>query len=230
MQGSFRSEAFTQLTPQVKICGLTTVEESLACAELGADAIGCIFYPPSPRFVTDHQAKEICNALPASVWSVGVFVNNTLSEILTKVQHCGLRAVQLHGQETQELVEELQNEGVAVIKALFVNGRPAFSDAPQYQVRAFLAECAGERLPGGSGKAWNWSLASALSGEHPLILAGGLTPENVAQAVRDACPDAVDVSSGVESRPGKKDLHKVRDFLDAVRKSVCRHRLRTVFQ
>ena len=223
------SEAFTQLTPQVKICGLTTVEESLACAELGADAIGCVFYPPSPRFVTDHQAKEICNALPASVWSVGVFVNNTLSEILTRVKLCGLRAVQLHGQETQELVEELQNEGVVVIKALFANGRPSFSDAPCYQVRAFLAECAGERLPGGSGKAWNWSLASALSGEHELILAGGLTPDNVAQAVRDACPDAVDVSSGVESRPGKKDLHKVRDFLDAVRKSLCRHRLRTVF-
>jgi phosphoribosylanthranilate isomerase/indole-3-glycerol phosphate synthase/phosphoribosylanthranilate isomerase len=224
------SEILPQCTPQIKICGLTTVEESLACAELGADAIGCVFYPPSPRFVTDHQAKEICSALPASVWSVGVFVNNTLSEILTKVKHCGLRAVQLHGQETQELVEELQNEGVAVIKALFINGRPAFSDAPRYQVRAFLAECAGERLPGGSGKAWNWSLASALSREHPLILAGGLTPEDVAQAVRDACPDAVDVSSGVESRPGKKDLHKVRDFLDAVRHSTCRRRLRTVFQ
>jgi len=230
VQGSFRSEAFTQLTPQLKICGLTTVEESLACAELGADAIGCIFYPPSPRFVTDHQAKEICNALPASVWSVGVFVNNTLSEILTRVNHIGLRAVQLHGQETQGLVEELQNEGVAVIKALFANGRPAFGDAPRYRVRAFLAECAGERLPGGTGKAWNWSLASALSAEHPLILAGGLTPENVVQAVRDACPDAVDVSSGVESRPGRKDLHKVRDFLDAVRHSTCRHRLRTVFQ
>ena len=224
------SEAVTQLTPQVKICGLTTVEESLACAELGADAIGCIFYPPSPRFVTDHQAKEICNALPPLVWSVGVFVNNTLSEILTRVNHIGLRAVQLHGQETQGLVEELQNEGVAVIKALFANGRPAFSDAPRYQVRAFLAECAGERLPGGSGKAWNWSLASALSGDHLLILAGGLTPENVAQAVEDASPDAVDVSSGVESQPGTKDLQKVRDFLDAVRHSTCRRRLKTIFQ
>ena len=224
------SETSTQSTPQVKICGLTTIAEALACAELGADAIGCVFYPPSPRFVTDHQAKEICNALPASVWSVGVFVNNTLSEILTKVQHCGLRAVQLHGQETQELVEELQNEGVAVIKALFANGRPAFSDAPRYQVRAFLAECAGERLPGGSGKAWNWSLASALSGDHLLILAGGLTPENVAQAVEDASPDAVDVSSGVESQPGTKDLQKVRDFLDAVRHSTCRRRLKTIFQ
>jgi phosphoribosylanthranilate isomerase/indole-3-glycerol phosphate synthase/phosphoribosylanthranilate isomerase len=224
------SEILPQCTPQIKICGLTTVEESLACAELGADAIGCVFYPPSPRFVTDHQAKEICNALPPLVWSVGVFVNNTLSEILTRVNHIGLRAVQLHGQETQGLVEELQNEGVAVIKALFANGRPAFSDAPRYQVRAFLAECAGERLPGGSGKAWNWSLASALSGDHLLILAGGLTPENVAQAVEDASPDAVDVSSGVESQPGTKDLQKVRDFLDAVRHSTCRRRLKTIFQ
>ena len=127
-------------------------------------------------------------------------------------------------------MEELQNEGVAVIKALFANGRPAFSDAPRYQVRAFLAECAGERLPGGSGKAWNWSLASALSGDHLLILAGGLTPENVAQAVEDASPDAVDVSSGVESQPGTKDLQKVRDFLDAVRHSTCRRRLKTIFQ
>jgi phosphoribosylanthranilate isomerase len=223
------AETNTQPAPQVKICGLTSVEEALACAELGADAIGCVFHPPSPRFVTDQRAKEICSALPATVWSVGVFVNNTLHEILGKVNHCGLRAVQLHGQETPELAAELQREGVPVIKALFADGRPSFGDAQHYRVRAFLAECAGHRLPGGSGKAWNWSLASALSRESPLLLAGGLTPENVAPAIRAACPDAVDVSSGVESRPGRKDLRKVRDFLDAVRQDTCRRQPKIVF-
>ena len=109
--------------PQVKICGLTTVEEALACAELGADAIGLVFYPPSPRFVDDSQAQAICRALPGSVWSVGVFVNQEAAAMLRRVEVCGLRALQLHGQDPPELVRELHQHGVLVIKTLFAAGR-----------------------------------------------------------------------------------------------------------
>jgi phosphoribosylanthranilate isomerase len=216
--------------PQVKICGLTTVEEALACAELGANAVGLVFYPPSPRFVTDDQAAAICRALPGSVWSVGVFVNEESSSILRRVNHCGLRAVQLHGRETPGLVKELSEHGVMVIKALFANGRPSFADAGAYAFsHAFLTECVGELLPGGNGKTWNWAMAESLSRSHPVILAGGLTPDNVAEAIQAAGPGAVDVSSGVEARPGKKDLQRVQQFLQAVWQNGVRPDIRRIF-
>jgi phosphoribosylanthranilate isomerase len=214
------SEPLDQRTPQVKICGLTTVAEALACVESGADAIGLVFYPPSPRFVTDAQAAAICEALPLSVCSVGVFVNEPLAEVLGRVKRCGLRAAQLHGQESPQMVQELSRQGVLVIKALFGNGQPAFAAAREYRARAFLTECVGERLPGGTGQAWNWGTARTLAREYPVILAGGLTADNVAAAIAAAQPGAVDVSSGVEARPGTKDLKKVQQFLETVRQ--CR--------
>ncbi len=203
--------------PQVKICGLTTVDEAVACAELGANAIGLVFYPPSPRYVSDDQAKAICRALPQTAWSVGVFVNEEISAILQRVEVCGLRAVQLHGQEPPQLVRELHQRGLMVIKALFANGPPTFAEAGNYPFsRAFLTECFGERLPGGNGRMWNWAMAADLVQRYPVILAGGLTPGNVGEAIRAASPAAVDVSSGVEAQPGRKDLQKVHRFLTAV--------------
>jgi phosphoribosylanthranilate isomerase len=216
--------------PQVKICGLTTVEQAVACAELGADAIGLVFYPPSPRFVADEQAAAICRALPASVWSVGVFVNEDSSAIIRRIRDCGLRAVQLHGRETSELVKELREQGVRVIKTLFPNGRPSFAEVGAYPFsHAFLTECVGERLPGGNGQSWNWGMAEALSRSHPVILAGGLTPDNVSEAIQAARPGAVDVSSGVEARPGWKDLEKVRQFLANARQNVIRSYFGRIF-
>ncbi|HBD08066.1 MAG TPA: phosphoribosylanthranilate isomerase [Syntrophobacteraceae bacterium] len=207
--------------PQVKICGLTTVDDASACAELGANAIGLVFYPPSPRFVSDDQAGAICRALPESVWSVGVFVNEDASAMLRRVEGCGLRAVQLHGQEPPGLARELSQHGVLVIKALFANGSPTFDEAQSYPFsQAFLTECLGERLPGGNGRVWNWGLAADLGKRYPVILAGGLPPDNVGEAIRAADPAAVDVSSGVEASPGRKDLEKVHRFLAA----VWRHR------
>jgi phosphoribosylanthranilate isomerase len=203
--------------PQVKICGLTAADEALACAELGAAAIGLVFYPPSPRFVTDDQAAAVCRALPGSVWSVGVFVDLEAPAILQRVERCGLRAVQLHGRESPKLVKELSAHGVLVIKALFPNGQPSFADADAYACsHAFLTECVGKRLPGGNGRTWDWATAAPLSRSHRVILAGGLTPGNVSDALRAARPAAVDVSSGVEVRPGRKDLNKVAQFLQAV--------------
>lgn len=214
---------------QVKICGLTRVEEAVGCAALGADAVGLVFFPRSPRFVTDEQAHGIACALPPGVARVGVFVNEDVTTVMRKVRDCELTAVQLHGKESPEMVAELVAQGVRVIKALFANGRPGLGEAGRYGVGAYLVECAGGVLPGGNARAWDWGMARELAQSHPTILAGGLTPLNVAQAIRDACPDAVDVSSGVEALPGRKDLEKVEIFLRQVRDLGDVSRGRSVF-
>jgi len=203
-------------TPQIKICGLTRVEEALECASLGVNAIGCVFYPKSPRHLTNEQARAICLALPESVKSVGVFVNETFSQIMQRVEYCRLQAVQLHGRESPELVRRLLQENLLVIKVLFAAGEPAMESVSDYQAPAYLVECGRGKLPGGNALVWNWGDAKGLGEKHPLILAGGLDPENVCQAVDAAAPHAVDVSSGVESAPGRKDLAKVKAFVNAV--------------
>ena len=202
--------------PQVKICGLTDVHQALGCVELGANAIGCVFYPKSPRYVSEQRARDICEALPAAVKSVGVFFNETFSTIMRKVERCRLTALQLHGQEPPELVRALEQEHLLVIKALFVKQKPLITDANKFKADAFLVEYAQAALPGGNALAWEWEQARAIGQKHPLILAGGLAPENVFEAVRSCLPGAVDVSSGVESAPGVKDLKKVDAFIGAV--------------
>jgi phosphoribosylanthranilate isomerase len=202
--------------PQVKICGLTRVQQALQCADLGADAIGFVFYPKSPRHLTDDQAKKICMALPERVKKVGVFVNESFSSIMNHVERCHLSIAQLHGQESPELVRRLCNQNIQVIKAFFIDGNPSLKDAENYPASAFLVECAQGKLPGGNALQWNWDQAKSFGEKHPLIIAGGLSPENVSHAIKVSSPHAVDVSSGVESSPGNKDIDKVSLFLDAV--------------
>jgi len=216
-------------TLQVKVCGLTRVDEAVACAELGVDAIGCVFYPPSPRHVSDERAGEIVRNLPATVCPVGVFVNEPLALILDKIDRCALRAVQLHGRESPQLVEELQRRGVQVIKALFLNGTPYFDQYDSFAASAYLIECAGGPLPGGNALVWNWRAAADLSANRPVILAGGLNPDNVSQAIQEASPDAVDASSGVELSPGRKDINKVNRLLEAVTSTTCSRQPRRIF-
>lgn len=206
----------TLLRPQIKICGLTSAHEAEACIAAGADAIGFISYPKSPRHLEDQAIRHITACLPDSVCPVGVFVNENLKRIMQAVDIGGLRAVQLHGNETPELVKALSREGLVVIKALFVNGNPALEAARRYPATAFLVECAGGLLPGGNAMDWDWSHARQLSRDQPVILAGGLTPDNVIKAIEAGIPAAVDVSSGVEIRPGCKDIDKVAAFCRAV--------------
>jgi len=209
---------------QVKICGLTRPDEAQACAALGADAVGLVFYPPSPRYVSEAMARRIARSLapePCSV--VGVFVDATFEAIVQKVENCRLDLVQLHGCESPTLVRRLGREGIRVIKTLFVNTTPAFATADRYDSHAYLVECAGGPLPGGNAMQWNWGDARKLSARFPLVLAGGLTAANVAGAVTAACPDAVDTSSAVESSPGRKDMIKVKHFLSTV-SSIGRNR------
>ena len=209
-------EENTRTSPQVKICGITRIEDAAACVELGADALGFVFFPKSPRNVSDETARDIIRQLPGTVDKVGVFVNASFSGIMKKVDTCGLTVVQLHGQEPPDLVGRLVAKKLLVVKALFSKKTPFLADASKYQASAYLVECGKGVLPGGNALAWNWAEARELSIHFPLILAGGLTPENVGRAILDAQPHAVDVSSGVELRPGIKDEQKISLFLKAV--------------
>lgn len=206
------------LYPQIKVCGLTIPEEAVACARLGADAIGLVFYPPSPRYLELERAAEITAALPPAVAAVGVFVDPDWRFLSSVIDRCKLGVVQLHGNETPELARRIRDEwGVKVVKALFTAKAPGLDLAKDFSVAAYLVECGKGPLPGGNAEAWNWAAAADFARRYPTALAGGLAPDNVARAVAAALPAAVDASSGLESKPGRKDLTKVADFIRAVR-------------
>ena len=215
--------------PRIKVCGLTDVKEAVETASLGADAIGFVFFNKSPRNLSLHQAKEISSALPDDIATVGVFVNESYTGIMRIVEYCRLKAVQLHGRETPDLVKRLLKEDLKVIKALFVEREPSIHAIDNYNASAYLVECGQGALPGGNALTWNWSEARDVGKKHPLILAGGLTPGNVAEAIESGMPDAVDVSSGVEASPGRKDLDKVKAFIAAVRACEVMKNVKRIF-
>lgn len=203
---------------QVKICGLTRIREAVFCAQAGADAIGFVFYDKSPRNLGLSQAKKITLQLPRSIVRIGVFVNPSLDFLMERVEHCRLSGVQLHGNEPNGFVEQLTSRGIFVIKALFHGKSPGMDQVPHYKTPAYLVEYGRGKLPGGNALAWDWGAAKGVAAEHPTILAGGLSPENVFSAVTACRPAAVDVSSGVESSPGRKDMKKVRAFMAEIKK------------
>jgi len=219
--------------PQIKICGLTWPDEAQACVIAGANAIGLVFYPPSPRYVTAAAARDVTDALPDHAVPVGVFVDASFEEIMDRVANCRLKAVQLHGKESPQLVDRLMRENIHVIKTLFHGKHPSLEDADRFRPSAYLAECGGGKLPGGNALAWDWRLARSICRRFPVILAGGLTPDNVGEALENAHSAAVDVSSGVESSPGRKDMDRVRAFISAVAEStgpVKSQHQRSIFQ
>jgi phosphoribosylanthranilate isomerase len=200
----------------VKICGVTSCEDALAAADAGADAIGLMFYEPSPRHITLKKAAEIIHALPPFIIKVGVFVNPPEDLVLRAINECGLNIAQFHGEETPEFCHEFP---VMSIKAFRIRDAESLKELPAYhQTDAWLLDAYVKDKLGGTGAKFNWDLAvEAKKLGKPIFLAGGLTPENVADAVRQVRPYAVDVSSGVESAPGKKDHAKVRAFVKAAK-------------
>lgn len=222
-------EAPSQGFPQVKICGLTRVDQALACVDAGAAAIGFVFFTKSPRNVSTKKARTIAEELPRGIARVGVFVDESYDFIMQRVTACGLTCVQLHGMETPALTLQLKSEGIRVIKSLFVDHRPTLQEASRFIADAFLAECGTGPLPGGNAKAWNYADARNLRQSHPLILAGGLSLDTVSHAIQSACPDAVDVSSGVEACPGIKDIGLVKQFIQAVLSNKHNNPLRRIF-
>ena len=200
---------------QVKICGVTNVADALAAAEAGADMIGLNLYEKSHRFLTLATAAEISRALPPLVQRVGVFVEPAEDLVLRAIRECGLNLLQFHGDETSEFCTQF---GLMTLKAIRVRDEKSLEKLADYHTDAFLLDAYSSAGLGGTGEKFNWELAvAAQKFGKPIFLAGGLTPEHVADAMRQVRPFAVDVSSGVESAPGKKDTAKVRAFIQAVR-------------
>jgi phosphoribosylanthranilate isomerase len=197
---------------RAKICGITRLEDALAAARLGADALGFNFWPGSKRFVTPAAARAIVARLPPLVTPVGVFVNQPEGEIRAVAGETGIQVLQLHGDETPELCARLP---LPVWKAVPVDRLGSLSRLLSYEVQAFVLDTPSRGF-GGSGQPFDWSLAEGVSEAAPVVLAGGLTPENVADAIRAVRPWAVDVASGVESSPGVKDADRMARFLAAV--------------
>jgi phosphoribosylanthranilate isomerase len=196
---------------QVKICGITNPADAQVSVEAGADMIGLIFYPPSPRYVTPERAQTIVKHLPPEVPAVGVFVNETAEAIIQVAEVSGIQKVQLHGDEAPSVCAALS---LPVIKAFRFTARVRPAMMANYEmVDAFLVEGFHEKLYGGGGAMADWQQVATLHGYGRIILAGGLTPDNVQLAIRVAQPYAVDVGSGVEASPGQKDRHKVRAFV-----------------
>jgi phosphoribosylanthranilate isomerase len=206
-----------QIVPRVKICGITSIADALHAADCGADALGLNFYSKSPRYVTAEQAREIIGELPPFVTPVGLFVNHPAEEIRRIAEFCGLGTVQLHGDEGPE---DCRLAPLRVIKALRVRDESSLAGLDRYPADAVLLDAWSAARYGGTGHTFNWQLAARAARKWCIILAGGLTPENVADAVRTVRPFAVDVSSGVESAPGKKDPRKVAAFIRNAKRAM----------
>ncbi len=206
---------------RIKICGITRVDDALQAAHAGADALGLVFHEPSPRAIALEVAAEIVAAIPAFVTTVGLFVDASPARVEQVLSRVNLDCLQFHGHETSA---ECERYGMSYIKVARV--RQGF-DLVQYAVgyqraRALLVDAYVEGIPGGTGKTFDWAqLPDALP--LPLVLSGGLTPENVGLAVRSVRPWAVDVSSGVERAPGLKAADKVLQFIEGVRNEDLRH-------
>ena len=194
---------------KVKICGLMNFEDAMIAAESGADALGFVLYSKSPRCVKPKAVKEIVRQLPPYLTTVGVFANANVDEIVDVMDECGLDLAQLQGDEPPSLCERL---GSKAIKAIRVKDLNSLTSMKSYSVRAFVLDTYSPENFGGTGKQFDWDLAVEAKQYGRVILAGGLNPENVREAIQKVRPYGVDVSSGVECRIGKKDPEKVRQF------------------
>jgi phosphoribosylanthranilate isomerase len=201
---------------RVKICGITNLEDALLAARLGAAALGFIFYPKSPRWIEPEAARAIVAQLPPFVLTVGVFVDEPAVLVKETAAQVGLDWVQLHGRENPDYCHSL---GRRVIKGFRIQDEGSLAGLAAYQgvVQALLLDTYKLGTPGGTGETFDWELARQAGRYGPIILAGGLTPANVARAIAIAQPQAVDVASGVEASPGRKDPTKLRAFFAALR-------------
>ena len=199
----------------VKICGITNVADGKAAVEAGADALGFVFYKSSPRQVSIESAAVIIRELPPFIVRVGVFVDAPEDLVVRAIGECGLNLLQFHGEEPPDYCLQF---GLMSMKAFRVRDRASLEGLSRYPTDAWLLDAYAPDLVGGTGHTFNWDLAvEAQRLGRPIFLAGGLTAENVAEAVRRVRPYAVDVSSGVEAEPGRKDHAKVRAFVEAAK-------------
>ena len=199
------------MSVRVKICGIISIEDATAAVEAGADALGFMFYEPSPRYLTAERAGAIIRELPTYVAKVGVFVDAGAQTIRHITDTAGLDTLQFHGDESPEFCSKFEQH---TIKAFRVKDEESLGQLPDYETDAWLLDSYVKGVPGGTGEKFNWNLA--VEAKHlgkPILLAGGLTPENAAEAVSQVAPFGLDVSSGVEVSPGKKDVEKVTQLI-----------------
>ena len=199
---------------KIKICGMTQLKDALFAIEQGADAVGFIFYKKSPRSTTMKTVRDIILKLPPLAGTVGVFVDETVERVNKVADYCGLDMVQLHGDESPAFCRKIHRR---VIKAFRVKDFQSIKKLRKYSVSGFLLDTFSDNLHGGTGKTFDWNLVLPAKKIGPVILAGGLTPSNIRQAVSQVRPYGVDVCSGVEKSPGVKDPEKVRAFLTNIR-------------
>ncbi len=201
---------------KVKICGLTRLEDALAAIAFGADALGFIFAQDSPRSVSAEHVRQIIAALPPFVTTVGVFTEGDIPEIEAVVRENGIDMIQFHGQFEEKTVRHFSHRAIQVLK---VKDAASLNSIQPLPVRAVLLDTYHEKMAGGSGLSFNWELAKKAAPLGKIILAGGLTPDNVQEAIRQGQPYAVDVSSGIEAAKGKKDLDKMKRFIVAAKET-----------
>jgi phosphoribosylanthranilate isomerase len=205
---------------KIKVCGITSYEDAKLALDLGADALGFNCFPPSPRYIDPQASRSIIRKLPPFGIAVGLFVNEAdPSEVEQKARYMGVQVLQFHGDESPDYCRRFGKW--AVIKAVRIGTEPIPENLDEFPAQAFLLDSKDDALYGGTGKTFAWSLAEGIASLRPVILAGGLRADNVGEAIRRLNPYAVDVCSGVECRPGKKDPAKLRDFMNEVA-HVCR--------
>lgn len=199
---------------EIKICGITNPDDAINACTCGADALGFIFYKKSPRYVTPETAKHIIERLPRDTAVVGVFINHDIHAVKEIYAFCGLDLIQLHGDESPEYCRQFPES--ILIKAFSPRSEEDLDIIKSYPARAVLIDARDAGLYGGTGKQSNWEMATRIKDMSTLILSGGLNPDNIMEAVKTVSPHAVDVNSGVEVSPGKKDPEKVKNIIEMI--------------
>lgn len=208
---------------EIKICGITNLNDAISACASDADAVGFIFYRKSPRYINPEDAANIIKKLPSHISKVGVFVNHAPEDVMKIFTDCGLTMIQLHGDEPPEYCLHFAQE--LLIKALSFKTENDLQMIQDYAVKAVLADSREKELYGGTGKKANWEIAARVKTMRPLILAGGLNIENIAEAIETVEPDAIDLNSGVENYPGRKNDDKIKKIIEFVRQiDKCRQK------
>ncbi len=201
---------------KVKICGITNLENALNSVKAGCNALGFVFYRKSPRYITPEKANQIIKHIPPHILKIGVFVNAKEKAIKRTAKLCNLDMLQFHGTESPEFCKKFK--GYKIIKAFRVKDKIELKNLLNYKTFAYLFDTFVKSKVGGTGKKFNWALVKHLKGlRKPIFLSGGLNAQNVTEAIKQVCPDWIDVSTSVEIKPGKKDYKKVKKFITTVR-------------
>jgi phosphoribosylanthranilate isomerase len=202
---------------KIKICGITNKQDAIEASRLGVDMLGFILYKNSKRYIEPNKIRDILNEVPDTIAKVGVFVDENAKKVTEIAQDCSFDMLQFHGDESPEYCAQFR-DSYKIIKAFRIHDKKSLENINNYEVDYYLLDTHSGGLKGGTGKSFDWKLIEGYELLKPVILSGGLTPKNIALAIQDVAPYAVDVSTGVEASPGKKDLKLMKEFVDNVRK------------